>query len=506
MPRSVSPGSDIDEVHDSILVEEYERLQNQYRVLKNDRDAYVQESQYQLSKYKKEKDFLEKDNEELLTVLNLADSGVNKKNEIKVINELKEKVMDFEDCNQKIEDERQTLSSLDAEILKYTRLVAMIDKDWRKTSGMKSKVDSSEARHIVKTKIMNIENKLNKKINAFCTILTKNGELRDEINKLRNERAIYSGVQKNLNDRFQSLRRQIDSLTGEATQAHELRDDANNKCVMLKDKNDKDQNQFEIEIRDLQRKIDHNQRLKLFMNSKMNERMEFKKMEEERRRKHGSSGEVAVENQRKKIITFEDAIQRIEEITGETKLDKILQTFLRKEEENFSFFQYVNELNDQVENLRDSIDKIHQQRGEYEQKDQDIETERKKMIKRYEREMNEDKAVADKAAGQLSQVAKMLDQVKDGTHNLVDKADCEVSIITKMLGATGDDSVTERNLMLYLGLVEQRINELLSVLYHQQTKRYAAEEGQPPPDHGMLLGLANMKKQQKDFNVLVPNI
>lgn len=70
---------------------------------------------------------------------------------------------------------------------------------------------------------------------------------------------------------------------------HHFRDEANNKILALKEKNDKDEAQFEHEKRDLQRIIDHDKKLREFMNTKANDRIEWKKMEEERRRRHGSS-------------------------------------------------------------------------------------------------------------------------------------------------------------------------------------------------------------------------
>ena len=68
----------------------------------------------------------------------------------------------------------------------------------------------------------------------------------------------------------------------------------------------------------------------------------------------------------------------------------------------------------------------------------------------------------------MIEVNKILDQIRDGVKSIFTKINCDDSVILDILG--GDSDVTNRNVMLYLGSVEQRTNALLGVAYYVQTK------------------------------------
>lgn len=61
------------------------------------------------------------------------------------------------------------------------------------------------------------------------------------------------------------------------------------------------------------------------------------------------------------IQTFEEAIDKIKEATGETDIETIVDNFIKKEDENFALYNYVNELNDEVEHLQREIDEMNKE-------------------------------------------------------------------------------------------------------------------------------------------------
>lgn len=66
------------------------------------------------------------------------------------------------------------------------------------------------------------------------------------------------------------------------------RSELRNKCNLLKEKNEKDKTAFEIELKDLQRIIDHNNQLNKFMTKKANERLTWKQETENRIKRYGT--------------------------------------------------------------------------------------------------------------------------------------------------------------------------------------------------------------------------
>ena len=48
------------------------------------------------------------------------------------------------------------------------------------------------------------------------------------------------------------------------------------------------------------------------------------------------------------IQSYEEAFQRIQQVTGEEDIEVIVENFCKNEDENFALFNYVNELNSEV--------------------------------------------------------------------------------------------------------------------------------------------------------------
>lgn len=59
--------------------------------------------------------------------------------------------------------------------------------------------------------------------------------------------------------------------------------------------------------------------------------------------------------QEETIETYEQAFARIREVTGEDDIDTLVRHFIETEDHNFALFNYVNELNNEVELLQEQI-------------------------------------------------------------------------------------------------------------------------------------------------------
>ena len=70
------------------------------------------------------------------------------------------------------------------------------------------------------------------------------------------------------------LRQEIGEVIDQSTQAYDVRDEAQAKMILLKEKADKDCAQHQQEMKELQRIIDHDRKLREFMTVKSKEREE----------------------------------------------------------------------------------------------------------------------------------------------------------------------------------------------------------------------------------------
>jgi len=91
--------------------------------------------------------------------------------------------------------------------------------------------------------------------------------------------------------------------------------------------------------------------------------------------------------------------------------------------------------------------------------------ERKKALAQLEETLT--KAESETAAYELrcTNTAKVLAQMKTGVLRLFERIGCDKTSLTDMLGNTG---ISENNIMQYLGIIEQRTNEILQ-LYNAVT-------------------------------------
>ena len=91
---------------------------------------------------------------------------------------------------------------------------------------------------------------------------------------------------------------------------------------------------------------------------------------------------------------------------------------------------------------------------------------------------------------QLKATEKILDQLKAGIESVFGKINCDRSAISDMLG--DNDTVNESNMMQYLGIIEQKTNELLQIHAYLQLKelenRPDGSPGTPPVNAAALLG------------------
>ncbi|THD21039.1 Outer dynein arm protein 1 [Fasciola hepatica] len=503
MPRPSSAQTEPDEGTDVILLEEYERLQHQLRIIQNERQKQTEETNVKMGKYNHEIGMLEAENGELQTWLALINSDQNRKKDMDAIETLKKIISNQDALKNQIEEVKRYNERLDADMKKYEKMIA--EKQRERKKQLKLEAEAGELKWQLERKTSTMETSLHTKTAKFCDTLAQNEELKSEIENLRNQRKNYLILHKRLSEKLDELNKRKAKITQLATAAYDQRDDAKNKRMALAEKNEKDNAAFEAEVRELKRLIDHDEQLYKFMTTKSNERLEWKREAEKRRLKHGVDGEIARKQQREKIEEFVQAMNRIQEITDAEDIDTILRIYRRKEEDNFTIFNYVTELNNQIEDLNEDIAKLEKSMKECTLSKEKIEAGKFDIMRHFERRMNTDKEAADADELRAAQIHKIIDQVKSQVKNLVIKLGCDVTKIVERVGSERED-VTEANLMLYLRLLEQRVDELLSIKCFSMDKGHTDGDRTDDIKSGFSLSLLNVPKYSKDLVTSLPSL
>ncbi|XP_051768467.1 coiled-coil domain-containing protein 114 isoform X2 [Ctenopharyngodon idella] len=456
MPRGrsaasvLSGSSDLD--FDGIVETELEKLQRQFRIMERDRQAYSIQSQEKIRKQRQEISKLREEQEELLCVFECQSNKKSDNQDIECIKTLLEQRNTLDD---QLKNERQTQTQLEQEITNMEkRLVEM-----RRGEITASQSHTSQARHAQKA-TRTLENKLDRALIRFNKQLTKNSQLREELETLRMERVRFQQLHRRLEKVLQDVRKDIGEVIDMSTTASDAREEAQTKITMMKEKAIKDLAQYSAERKELERVIAHEHRLKEFMATKSNERtamddgQEMRRRQEMKQQRRADAGEETFE-------TLEEVFQRIKRLTGEDNLEMLVTKFIKVEDRNFALFNYVNEQNIEAEKLREQIHQIGEEMEQLHMKGVQQEQENQVELKQVKDLQQECETQAQQYEAQANDINKILDQIKTGIDSVFNKIDCDPTLVEDMLGSSS--GISGSNIMAYLSLLEQRTSELLTI-------------------------------------------
>ncbi|KAK3581980.1 hypothetical protein CHS0354_003241 [Potamilus streckersoni] len=476
------------------LREDLRCLERKLQIMEGDKRAYAEESGNLLKKQQAEIDSLMRENEEITTFLKLTKNETNElKNneEIIILKSLTEKLDYF---NKQTEEENKQIAELETKILKAEEE----NNEARKILNTK---DEEESILNVEKRLWIMENRLDQSLIKFSEQLAKNKALREEIDHLRRDKAVFDSLYRKLNKNLEETKKQISTFIQEATQAYEERDEAQIKMLALKDRCDKDKALFGTEMKELQRIIHHDNLLKEFMSIKANDRNEFK--DEENAKKKRVSGDRDSDADKQTIKALEDAFERIKEITGKNDLSMIVQDFLRKEDENFALYNYINEITDEVDALQEEINSHNKKIKLLEDDDVKHKKARLKHLKEMEIKGEKLSQEADEAEKKNVEICKVLDQILEGVAALFREINCDAVTIRDMLGA--EEGVTKNNILQYMGLIEQKTLELMQIRHYLLMKKQPPSVQEKKDNKQQQMSTAGRQEQHK-YGVQHPTI
>lgn len=439
---------------ENVLEAELEKLQLHYKISEQQRLQYSIEVQRKIRLQNQLIKNLESEKDELKKNLNLAESKTNNiKDDQKT--ETLETLLEAKDRREsEIKEEKDKSKDLDLKL-----------KEWEKKLKLKRKevgganAGANFAAHSKKQEKI-FENRLDHALKSFNTILTQNAKLRDEIDNLRVERYRFEELHKKLEKEHQGLRQSIAEVIENSTQAYDQREEAQAKMVLMRDKEDKDKMQLNSDLKELIRVIDHDKKLKEFMKIKTQERQEDEELISWRKKKESEAAEKRrKEREEHSVEAYETKFKEIEQITGEHDLDKLVERFIQVENKNYALFNFVNELNNQVELLQEQIDQIKTDMRQFEKQGIEMEEQRKRILKELEQKYRTATQLSEENEEKIKANKKILDQSRIGIESLFKKINCDRSQIDILL--LSKEGVTETNMAQYLGIIDSRTDELL---------------------------------------------
>lgn len=213
----------------------------------------------------------------------------------------------------------------------------------------------------------------------------------------------------------------------------------------------------------MERQIDANQIMNMFLGGKGKKRemapLEAREIQRRNKFKYDYTDRLSLYN---------GIIKNIQKFTGTLDIEKSIDFYLRKENEGFGFFSFLNELNHQIE----SLSKKHFDLSSKAVKSNDYNTHQLEFFekriddlkKQFREDINTTLALKEDRDKHENKIAQFLDSILD----ILEILNCDLSTVQNRLGDY--KKVTVFNVHEYLSLLEQRTNEVLAYVYCEQRK------------------------------------
>ncbi|XP_050085533.1 coiled-coil domain-containing protein 63 [Anopheles aquasalis] len=453
---------------DQLAEAEISRLQKLLRTLLNERSIFLDGKSKAMRKFEQNIRVLEKEKQQLQLQLNCEENGTHSKRELELESVLEQAYERQDKAQQALKAKKDSLWELEGHIRKIHREIAEIRNN-EVTDNLYNETIAKAQQSVKK-----LENRLDVVNKRAGAVMAENAQLRQTIDHMLTERATFNIMWEKLVNRLNEGKRYMIDLIEQATAAYDTREELCTKLQILKDKGQSDKLAHIQEMRELQRKLDHDAKLQEFLGIKGQRRAnaELEERESQKRKK-------MLEHLEHQYQEYEQIMTRIMNFSGEDDIDRLVAKFIKKEEENFALFNYVNELSHEVETLTESVqllqDNITEQIAINESKEhsQDDNIDALRMAEQ------ECKEAADAAQEIKLKWDLKLDELLRMAERIYKLLMCDEAPILNLLN--NERRVTLNNAKLFLGIIERRVLGIISnVTYIEPTTKILGKKDRVP--------------------------
>ncbi|XP_017474415.1 PREDICTED: coiled-coil domain-containing protein 63 [Rhagoletis zephyria] len=435
---------------DQLASAELERLQRQHRSLQLELRSLLEEKARQLKKQNHMITVLQQEHQKLKDEIAILEGGTHARK-----NTNKEKRLSFlqrqnQELQQILQGERVKIWELEGHIKKVEKEIDGLRKNEVTDSCYKESIGK------VHKSVVKLENRLDV-VNKKCSdVLAENCKLRDSINHMLQDRANFNEMWQSMVTQFNEGKKYIMELIDQSTVAFDLREELCNKVQVLKDRSENDKIMHIQEMREMQRRLEHDAKLQKFFDIKGQKRLNPELEQREANKKLALKG-----NYERQLEEYHAIIDDIKELYAVEDTDNLAAQFKRQEEENFALFNYVNELSHEVEALNDTTqelsEEIERQKAEHEEKELKQKTE---ALDYLNSELEKIEVAAAEANARKLTLHTSLDEMLQGILDIFKLLSCNDAPILNVLSSK--TVLTVHNVKLFVGVIERRINTVIS--------------------------------------------
>ncbi|KEP66685.1 UNVERIFIED_CONTAM: outer dynein arm docking complex protein ODA1, putative [Hammondia hammondi] len=441
-----------------------QELQRKFRVLENDTKAYSDEAQTRIRRQRATIDKLSRENGILKHELQETCDAVSSQqhalmgSKMQALNEQCQNLIQYmEDEKRKERDLLSKISLIEGRVMKCRERMGTM-------GGVYCAMVSSES---IAKQIRILENRLNKGMQKYSEAVAYNKKLKDEINNLRRERVafdnLYRKMERDLHEKKKSMAEVIDM----ANAAYKVRDEAHQQVAELKAQAGKEHKDFEKERSELSRLIEVYQKQKQLKQVKQYDQTSKKRTNqstegESPSRLHdawngggdsGISDETAAH-----IATYKAAFAKIQDATGMSSIDQLLEAFVNAEEQNFSLYNYVNALSADVEAAEANIAQLQREIDNFQSSNSVTDKRKQEVLQELEAYCTSLEKRTKMFEGKNEGISKTLGELKLGIQQIFDKLECHELYSEELWISQG---LNDSTVVSFLQAIEQRTDIII---------------------------------------------
>ncbi|XP_024624220.1 coiled-coil domain-containing protein 114 isoform X2 [Neophocaena asiaeorientalis asiaeorientalis] len=448
MPLGLSAGSARSEDGSEAFLEgtvdwELSRLQRQCKVMEGERRAYSKEVHQRINKQLEEIQRLEGVRNKLQVQISIAQSQVTRQQDSKRLENMGHLLKCRVRAQAEVKELQEQTRALDRQIQEWESRIFAHGKDVKASGCILDQKVKSQRR------IKILEDQLDRVTCRFDNQLVRNATLREELDLLQIERNRYLNVDRKLQKELQLLRDTVRTLMVSSTSAYTIREEAKAKLGMLRERAEKEVAQNDTEVQVLQRQIAHLEQLHRFLKLKNSDRQPDPAVVEKREQRAREVAEgLRKTSQEKLVLRYEDALKKLSQLTGESDPDLLVEKYLELEERNFAEFNFINEQNSELERLQEEIKEMQEALESGRRSEEDRRSRQEQQRAELQQRVDEVHTEAENLEARFQNFRGQLEKLKTG-----------VKI-----------HMRDRDIGLFLGLIEKRLVELLTVQAFLETQ------------------------------------
>jgi len=439
--------SSVDE--EANLKRELAQRRREYRIMEKNAKQKCLEMENLIQKQSAAITQLEKEETELATDMKLAASLKNTKQDGDNAGDIKELVLGKQQYTDLIDMEKEAIKEVDKEIAEIEH------KIHAQRRSMGGTFNSHNRHFTTQNTIMVLENRLDKATREFNGLTADNRKLREDIQHFRNQRGVFETQYKRQRKDLAHKKQDQNLLIEKSALAYDQRDEARLKMAALRERNTKNVTQYNMEYKDLLRQLDHDKILKKFVLDKAEERWEqAEEQVQQRLQKIEDRAEKSAENT---LNEYKNAFDDVQKITGLTDSDEIIQQFVTMEDKNFALFNYINEVNNQLQKHDDQKRLLDRDIDQCLAASDEMLDKKDDQIKIARSSLDSATAQLKSSENMLKETNDVLNQLKAGIQSIYTSIGCNA-----MKSQLGEQlAVSNDNVLEYLGEIQDKTNDQL---------------------------------------------